>query len=346
MVFQNYAGRERNKLKPIYIFQSGTLSRKGNTLAFKNESDEKTKYFPIENISEIKIFGEININKRLLEFLSANNLPIHFFNHYGFYVGSFYPYEHNTNGITIVKQVEHYISSEKRLVLAKKFVEGAMQNILKIVQYYERKGNLTIKRHSQKMEEFIQNIPQIGSINELMAQEGNYREIYYNFIDNNIISNEDFKMVVREKRPPTNYLNTLISFGNSLMYSTVLTQIYQTPLDPRIGYLHSSNFKKFSLNLDIAEIFKPIVVDRTIFNLVNKKIINENHFKKVQGGIHLNEEGQKNFIKNYEEHLSTTLKHKKLKRNITYRTLIKHEAYKILKHLIEEKEYVPFTMRW
>ncbi len=72
-------------------------------------------------------------------------------------------------------------------------------------------------------------------------------------------------------------MNTLISFGNSLMYSTVLTYIYQTPLDPRIGYLHSTNFRRFSLNLDISEIFKPIIVDRSILNLVNKK----NHFRKT-----------------------------------------------------------------
>jgi CRISPR-associated protein Cas1 len=137
------------EMKPIYIFQNGTLSRKGNTLAFKKSEDGKTIYFPIENLSEIKVFGEISINKRLLEFLSKNSLPIHFYNHHGFYVGSYYPYEHNTNGLTIVKQVEHYLDEEKRINLAKKFVEGAMKNILKIVGYYERRNELK-KTYSEK----------------------------------------------------------------------------------------------------------------------------------------------------------------------------------------------------
>lgn len=332
-------------MKPIYIFQSGTLSRKGNTLAFKKSEDGKTIYFPIENLSEIKVFGEISINKRLLEFLSKNSLPIHFYNHHGFYVGSYYPYEHNTNGLTIVKQVEHYLDEEKRINLAKKFVEGAMKNILKIVGYYERRNELK-KTYSEKMEEMVKKINEITSINGLMALEGNFRELYYNFLDNFVLIDENFRIETREKRPPTNYMNTLISFGNSLMYSTVLTYIYQTPLDPRIGYLHSTNFRRFSLNLDISEIFKPIIVDRSILNLVNKKTISEKHFKKIPGGIHLNDEGKKAFIQNYEDHLNTTIIHKTLKRNITYKSLIKHEAYKILKHLLGEREYSPFVMRW
>lgn len=332
-------------MKPIYIFQSGTLARKGNTLALKKDEDGKTIYFPIENLSEIKVFGEININKRLLEFLSKNSLPIHFYNHNGFYVGSFYPYEHNTNGLTIIKQVEHYLSEEKRLTLAKKFIEGATKNILKIVEYYERRNGLK-QSYSDKMEEMIKKIDEVKRVNELMALEGNFRDLYYSFLDNFVILDENFRIETREKRPPTNYMNTLISFGNSLMYSTALTYIYQTPLDPRIGYLHSTNFRRFTLNLDISEVFKPIIVDRTILNLVNKKSISEKHFKKIPGGINLNDEGKKIFIQNYEDHLNTTIIHKTLKRKITYKSLIKHEAYKVLKHLLEEKEYSPFVMRW
>ena len=131
------------------------LSRKGNTLAFKSQEDDKTKYFPVENVSEIKIFGEVDLNKRVLEFVSSNNIPIHFYNYHGFYIGSFYPYEHNTNGMTIVKQVEHYLSEKKRLILAKKFIEGAMRNMLKIVEYYERRSeNQNPRSYREKLRNF------------------------------------------------------------------------------------------------------------------------------------------------------------------------------------------------
>lgn len=89
-----------------------------------------------------------------------------------------------------------------------------------------------------------------------MAVEGNAREIYYSAFDI-IVDNEDFAFAKRTRRPPQNRLNALISFGNSLLYVTVLGEIYRTHLDPRIGFLHATNFRRFSLNLDVAEIFKP-----------------------------------------------------------------------------------------
>jgi CRISPR-associated protein Cas1 len=98
------------------------------------------------------------------------------------------------------------------------------------------------------------------------------------------------------------------------------------------------------LNLDIAEIFKPVIVDRTILSLVNKKKIDKKHFTKISRGIHLNDAGRKIFIESYEKHLNTTIKHRKLKRNISYRTLIRHEAYKIIKHILGEREFKPFVL--
>ncbi len=329
---------------PIYIFKSGTLSRKGNTIAFKGENNERTKYIPVENLLEIKIFGDLNINKRLLEFLAAKKIPMHFYNHYERYIGSFYPYEYNSNGITIINQSKFYLEEEKKLDLAKRFINGAMMNMKRFVFYYKRKG-FKVDYQIEKMGELRSKVEEVENVDELMAIEGNYREVYYSAMDN-IVKKPEFKIGTRERRPPTNFMNTMISFGNALMYSTVLTEIYKTPLDPRIGYLHSSNFRRFSLNLDIAEIFKPVIVDRTIFSLINRGEITESDFKRVKGGIHLDNSGKVKFIKNYEAHLNATIKHSKLKRNVSYRTLIRHEAYKVIKHILNEKEYKPFVMEW
>src|SRR5690606_32259146 len=107
-------------------------------------------------------------------------------------------------------------------------------------------------------------LPQQNSVEELMAVEGHAREAYYSTFDY-IIGDDDFRFEKRSQRPPLNRLNALISFGNSLCYTIALSEIYKTYLDPRIGYLHATNFRRFSLNLDLAEIFKPIFVDHLIF---------------------------------------------------------------------------------
>lgn len=329
--------------KNIYIFSSGELKRKQNTLYFENAKGEK-KYIPVEDTSEILVFGEVNINKKLLDFVSQKQVIMHFFNYYQYYAGSFYPREHYNSGYMIVKQVEFYINNEERLNLAKGFVTGAAHNMLKILKYYHDR-EIDLEERMNKIKNLSEKIKTAESINKLMAYEGNIREVYYNSFDK-IIKNRDFKFGSRTKRPPLNYLNSMISFLNTLVYTTVLSMIYQTHLDPRIGYLHTSNFRKFSLNLDIAEVFKPLLVDRLIFSLTNKGEITKKSFDSKVGGITFTDKAVKKVIERYDERLKTTINHKELKRDVTYKRLILMECYKLEKHLIGEKQYQPFLMYW
>jgi len=148
------------------------------------------------------------------------------------------------------------------------------------------------------------------------------------------------------RRPPQNYLNTLISFGNSLLYVLILSEIYKTHLDPRIGYLHSTNFRRFTLNLDVSEIFKPIIIDRIIFSLIGRNMISTNDFEKDVEGIMLKEKGRKIFVQEFDKRLQTTINHRDLGRNVSYNRLIRMELYKLEKHLMGEYEYTPYVSRW
>jgi len=328
--------------RTLYIFSDGEIKRKGNTIYF--ESSEGKKYVPIENTQEILIFGEVSLNKRLLEFLNENEIVVHFFNYYGFYIGSFYPREHLNSGYMILKQAEHYLDTTKRLRLAKKFVWGAVKNIIKVLEYYIARG-----KPLQEIVERIANLePSISianSIENLMAIEGNIRDHYYDSF-NIIIENENFPFEGRTRKPPKNMINALISFSNSLVYVVCLSEIYHTHLDPRIGFLHSTNMRRFTLNLDVAEIFKPIIGDRLIFSVINKGIIKPSHFEEKLNGIVLNEKGKQLFVQEFDERLKTTIKHRKLGRHVSYRELIRLELYKLQKHLIGEEEYTPFVAWW
>lgn len=324
--------------KSIYIFSKGLLKRKDNTIRFYCE--DANKYIPVENISDIYAFGDIDVTKKLLELLSQKDIMLHYYNHYGYYMGSFYPREHYNSGYMILNQAKTYLIDEGRLKLAKSFVTGSIVNILGVLKYYSSRG--------KDLDDYIQRISLINAsvngsdkISTLMGLEGNTRDLYYGAFDE-IIKQDDFIFELRTRRPPLNYLNTLISFGNSLMYTTVLSEIYRTHLDPRIGFLHSTNFRRFSLNLDVAEIFKPIIVDRIIFSLLNKKSISKKHFEKDMNGILLKENGKKIFLEAYDNRLSSTINHKGLKRKVSYRQLIRLELYKLQKHFMEEKEYIPY----
>lgn len=327
--------------KPLYIFSSGRLERRENTLSL--ETQEGRKVIPINSVLEIKVFGELDINKRALEFLTRNQIPVHFFNHYGYYIGSYYPREALNSGFIILKQAEHYLDREKRMYLAKGFVAGAVNNILKNLEYYRRKGK-ELKETISSIEEKFKAVSSVDSIAELMQVEGEIRKTYYESF-NLIIQLEGFYFDKRTKRPPENPINALISFGNSLLYTTVLSEIYRTHLDPRIGYLHETNQRSFSLNLDISEVFKPVIVDRVIFSLLNKGQIQLKHFDSDVGFSYLNDKGRSIFVKEFEDKLNTTIKHRNLG-NVSYRRLIRIECYKLYKHFMDEEIYKPFVGEW
>lgn len=329
--------------KSFYIFSSGEFERKDNTVYFKSEAG--AKYIPIEDISEILIFGEVDFNKRFIEFLSQKEVLLHFFNHHGYYTGSFYPREHLNSGYMILKQAEHYMNAEKRIKLARLFVQGAADNIQRVLRYYINRGKDSLRDVSDEIDKLYALTYDCTGIDELMAIEGNIRDQYYKAFDA-IIAKPEFSFEQRTRRPPQNKINALISFGNSIVYTLVLSEIYKTHLDPRIGYLHTTNFRRFTLNLDVAEIFKPILVDRAIFTLIGKNMITSNDFQSQTNGIVMKEKAQKTFVSELNKRFSTTITHRELKRQISYRSIIRMELYKLEKHLMGEKEYKPFVSNW
>jgi len=329
-----------------FITKDGILKRKQNTVYFtrRDESGELEKrILPIEKIYAIYAHGKISFSSGVVSYLAKHGVPIHFFNKYGFYEASLYPRETLVSGDLLVRQAEHYLNDEKRVELAKKFVEGAMRNIIKNLQYYER-TKCRLEDEINQIKFFLEKLDKQRGVSELMAMEGNCREIYYQSF--NKIFPEEFRFDKRTKQPPENMVNCLISFGNSLVYSTVLTEIYNTQLNPTISYLHEPSERRFSLALDLAEIFKPLLADRVIFKLINKRIIDENHFVKELNSCLLNDRGKRLFLESYDERLKTTIKHRSLGRNVSYQRLIRLECYKLIKHLIGVKRYEPFVIWW
>lgn len=328
--------------KSLYIFSDGELKRKDNTLFYETEAGKR--FLPVEDTKEIMAFGEVTFNKKLLEFLSQKEILVHYFNYYGYYMGTFYPREHLNSGYMILRQAEHYQDQEKRIALAREFVRGAYRNIRQVLKYYQNRGR-ELSDLICSIENEAQEIDNCSDISQLMAVEGHMRERYYHAFDI-IINNKDFRFQERTRRPPKNNLNVLISFGNSIIYTMILSEIYKTHLDPRIGFLHATNFRRFTLNLDVAEIFKPIIIDRLIFSLLDKKMITKNDFVSQAGGLLLKEKGKKIFIEELDKKMETTIKPKKLGRSVSYRRLLRLELYKLEKHLMGEQSYEPFVATW
>lgn len=336
--------------KTFYLFNPGILERKDNTLKFtpvaddgeKLTSDAQSRFLPVEDISEFYVFGSLRANSALFNFLGQKDIAVHFFDYYENYTGSFMPRDSLLSGKMLLAQTSNYQDKKKRLIIAKKFIEGAAYNMIKNLKYYNRRGK-DMEDLINIIEELAVLIPNAGNVEELMGVEGRIRSCYYDAF--NLIIN-DFEMDGRSKQPPHNEVNALISFGNMVCYTLCLRAIHQTQLNPTISYLHQPGERRYSLALDIAEIFKPIIVDRVIFKVLNKKEIQSKHFDKKLNKCLLNSSGKKIFVKALEDRLQETIQHRTLKRSVSYRHLIKLECYKLAKHLLCLEEYKPFKMYW
>lgn len=328
------------------MFNPGRLLRKDNTIKFvpveEDGTEGQARYLPVENVEEFYVFGSLDASSSLFNFLGKNQIGVHFFDYYENYSGSFMPKDFLLSGRMLVSQVKFYTNNGKRIEIARKFIEGAAHNMSKNLKYYNNRGKY-LGEIISSLEHLTESLSEYSQIDQMMGIEGNIRQQYYAAF--NLIIN-DFGMGGRTKQPPQNEVNALISFGNMMCYSQCLRAIHQTQLNPTISYLHSPGDRRYSLALDLAEIFKPLLVDRVIFRLLNKRELQQKDFDHRLNRVVLTSAGKKIFVAAFEEKLNETIQHRALKRHVSYKHLIKLECYKLSKHILEIETYKPFKAWW
>lgn len=335
--------------RTFYLFSSGKLERKDNTLKFTpikedegGEYELAPRFLPVEDIAVIYAFGSLRTNSALFNYLGQKDIPIHYYDYYENYTGSFMPRDGLLAGRVLLAQAKAYENKKRRTEIARKFIQGAAWNMVQNLNYYNRRGKELTNSIAQ-MRQLAMTLNEAESVEEVMGIEGNIRKAYYACFDTII---DDFSMGDRTKQPPQNEVNALISFGNMMCYTESLRAIHQTQLNPTISFLHTPGERRYSLSLDISEVFKPILVDRVIFKTLNKHILSEQCFERQLNRCLLNEKGKKLFVKAMEERYEETFRHRSLGRNVSYRHLIKLECYKLLKDIMGLEEYKPFKMYW
>ncbi len=324
-----------------YIFSMGELKRKDNSIAFSNEKGNF--YLPIEETRELYCLNEVSFNTKFLDFIAKAGITMHIFNYHGGYSGSFYPKDYLVSGELTIKQSLAYV--ENRLTIAKSIVLAIAANIHETLYHYYRHDKKELKPYLDWLKNDVSALLSVcAKIEQVLFVEG---QIWNRFYDSfRHFLPEDFVMNKRVKRPPDNPINALVSFGNTLLYTKTISAIYHTHLNQSISFLHSPGEGRFSLSLDLSEAFKPVIVFRTIFELVGRRRISvEKHFDKSLNYALLNEDGKKIFIDAFEERLNETFMHPRLKRKTSYKNCLKLDGYKLIKHIVEGKEFAPFCLK-
>jgi CRISPR-associated protein Cas1 len=324
-----------------YIFSTGELFQKDFSIVFSKEEGGKL-YVPIKDTRELYCFNDITLSTKLLQLLAKAGIVVHFFGYYENYIGTFYPKEQLMSGRLTVAQARAY--GEQRLQVAGPLVKGIARNIYFLLYHYYRHGKGELKEYLDWLRtEVPRLVDGVGEIKPLLRIEGEIWARFYQSFKS--ILPEQFAMNKRVKRPPDNPINALVSFGNTLLYTKTITEIYHTHLNQTISFLHEPAERRFSLSLDLSEVFKPVLVYRTIFDCVNnRKITVEKHFDKKLNYALLNDAGRKVFIEAFEERLNQTFMHPVLKRRCSFKQAIRLDGYKLIKHILEGKEFIPFHM--
>lgn len=326
-----------------HIINNGILTRRDYNILFENENGKQ--YIPVETAGAINIHTDITISGNFFRLMEQKRLNVNFFDKYGNPVGYFESARNGTRGKTMLKQAALYLDDDKRLQTARSFELGALHNLRSNLRYYYKSNkSANLKDAIDRFSEFMTKMNEAKTIQELMTIEARARQLYFQMF-NEIIHEDRFQFIKRTKMPPRDPLNSLISFGNTYIYNRVATEIAKTSLDLRIGFLHSLTNRNQSLNLDIAEIFKPLIVDRTIFTLVNKRMINvDDHFEKTEDdGIYLNRAGKRLFIKELDSKIYS--KRVEGNRAESYDNLIRNEIMKIYRLVWSGEKYKPYKYK-
>ncbi len=351
----------------IYIFSNSILSRKNDSITLetipdteaiheadfyesesegvllpapKSDNEGNVRHIPAESVEAIYTFGEVRFNTQFFKCMSYYEIPVHIFNYYGNYVGSFLPASANGSGEIQILQYGAYVNTNKRLTFAKAIIDASIKNILSNLKAYIYSG-IDLDDAINGISAVLEQVRFTDSIQELMGFEGSARNIYYNSWQNIFKQQMDFEK--RIKNPPVGMVNSLISFGNSLLYAVCLSEIYRTRLNPFIGFIHETGDNKHPLVYDISEIFKPVIVDKVIFRVINLNIIKPDDFKHTDKGLRLKDDARKKFVEEFENKLSSVIHHKRINRRISFRSLIRMECYNIINYLTGKlKSYDPY----
>ena len=330
--------------KTLYLFKSGTLKRSENTL--KLETKTESFYYPIHQIKKIYVFGELSINKRLLQFLNQNKISITFFNYYGNCIGSFVPVYHRTGKI-LVKQVESYQDVNKRNTIIKELILTQFHNELSLAKYYRKIGvdlSCEIDKMQAIRDEFMSLKMTEQYRDKSLLYEARFKKIYYQTF-NKIIEGTGFTFISRSTYPPKNEINALMSFGYSLLYSDCYNALNVSTLLPEISYIHSISKSEDSLKYDLADLFKAAYIDRLIFKMVRLNRISTAHFD-YRGSCYLNEEGKKLFVNEYCQFLKKTVNDSRNNKMYSYQQIVDNECFRLMKHIVKDSKYSGFRMGW
>lgn len=313
----------------LILMNQGSLKIKVGTISFQ-EVDSPLKSYPIEVISNIYAFADISITCDALKELKHHRINLFLYN----LISKDYLElinNHNYQGKTLVNQVRCYLDENVKLYIAKQMVDSEINNIsYSLLAYRSLDVDLKFFKNIRKT------VRTSDSLNFIMTKEALALKKYYEYI-NKLVIDYGFTFPCRRAYKPSDPINKMITFLNGVLYNEIISLIIECGMNPTIGYNHASNDRKYSLQLDIADIFKPIIVEKTITTMIHNKIIKPKDF---EFGENFTKEVKSKLITCFYKRIKSTIFYNN--KYMTYEDIIKQDIYKLRNYVNNKTDKLEF----
>lgn len=351
----------------LYVTEQYSVVKKdGDTLIVdvpenkEKQIDARKIRVPLIKVDQVVVYGNSTITSPVIAALMQQHTEVCYLTAFGNFIGRLTP-EFSKNSLIRLEQHRAHNDPARSMVLARAFVTGKLNNLRALLMRTNRKrDDAAIDRAAESIKSMIDRVAVIESDGspppnpqrpqadtpqgQLLGLEGAASAAYFGVFDNLLIG--DWNFAKRVRRPPTDPINALLSYAYTLLMHQVNGAVNIVGLDPFVGFLHSSQYGKPALALDIMEEFRPIVADSVVLTLINNDMIKRADFVEELGAFRLTDAARRSFLVKWEERLSTEVQHPVFKYKATYRRCLELQVRLVAKWLTGEiPEYVPFIVR-
>lgn len=333
-----------NIMGTFYVTEQYTILKKEDERVKLFKGKEVLADIPIFKINQVIIFGEVTTTASVLRLFAENNITVCYLTAFGKFVSKL-ECNYKKNVIVRINQYEKHIDeNNESLKIAKKFISGKIKNSRTVLMKNTR-GN-----QSDKCKEVIKELAKLEKtindqtlLDSLRGIEGRAASTYFSVFSEMIKG--DFSFDSRNKRPPKDPVNAMLSFGYTLLANEMSSALSAIGLDPYLGFLHRLRYGRTSLALDLMEEFRSIFVDRLVLSIINNRILTQDDFEETLGEVRINKKAIKKFLEAYELKKRDTIFHPIFKYKVTYQQCFHLQARLLSKAIVGEIEYTPFIIR-
>ncbi|MFE4108589.1 CRISPR-associated endonuclease Cas1 [Almyronema epifaneia] len=336
----------RNGMSSLYVVEQGTyLQKEQGRFVLKAPKDEPLE-IPIREVERILVFGNVQLSTAVISHCLQLQIPVIFLSQLGEYKGHLWSAE-TTDLIVEARQFERQQDEAFRIETARAVVYGKLWNSKIFLLRQNRKRQLpavtaAIERLAQAMET-VANLEQGLTLEQVRGYEGIGATQYFQSFKP-LITNPGFEWLGRNFHPPTDPVNSLLSFGYTLLFNNVFSLLLAEGLNPYLGNLHGAERQQAYLAFDLMEEFRSPVVDSLVMQLVNKKTIRPTDFSwpKKNQGVYLTGSARRIFLKRFEQRITENVTHPDVKESVTYRRVIQLQIQGYKKAVLGNYPYEAF----